>query len=146
MMARWMKRLLLVGVALAVLCVVAAGVLAALGSSGAGPFGSAHIEINGNEISLAQLHGGHWLGAAAGLALVLLMAMVVLPVALLVPLLAIAGVLVVVLGLIVGLVALLFSPLLVVAGLCWLTWRLARGSRRSAASRGADHGVPPPIA
>lgn len=148
MKARWLKRWLLVMLALVVLCVVAgAGLaaLAALGSGGVGPIGSAHIEINGDEVSLAQLHGGHWLVAAAGLALGLLVALVALPVALLLPLLAIAVVLVVVLALVAGLVALLFSPLLVVAGLCWLTWRLARGSGRNAAWRGADRTVSPPV-
>jgi hypothetical protein len=146
MMARWMKRLLLVALALALLCAVAGGVLAALGVGTAGPLGSARIEINGDEISLAQLHGGHWLAAAAGLALALLVAMVVLPVALLVPLLAVVLVLVLVLGVLAGVMALLLSPLLVVAGLCWLTWRLARGGRRPAAVRSSDHAESPPIA
>lgn len=146
MKARWLKRSLLVMLALAVLCVVAAGVLAALGSGVAGPIGSAHIEINGDQISLAQLHGGHGLAAVAGVALALLIAMVVLPVALIVPLLAIAVVLVAVLGLLAGLVALLCSPLLVVAALCWLTWRVARGSRRSSAPRSGAPTNPPPIA
>lgn len=146
MTTRWFKRALLVVLALAVVCAVAGGVLAALGSGGAGPLASAHIEINGDEVTLAQMHGGHWLAVAAGLALALLVATVVLPVALLVPLLVIGLVLVVVLGLLAGLMALLFSPLLAVVALCWLIWRVARGSRRATVPRGAAPTIPPPVA
>ena len=136
MTARWTKGILLGALVLTLLGVVAGAVLAALGSDAAGPIGSARIEINGDEITLAQLHGGQWWVALAGLMLALLLAMVVLPVALLLPLLAIAGVLVLVLGLLAGLVALLFSPLLVLIGLCWLTWRIARNHRRFPDKRG----------
>ena len=133
MMIRCMKWLLLAMLTLAVLCVVASVVLATLGS-GAGPFGTARIQINGDEFSLAQWHAGHGLAGMAGLALALLIAAVVLPVALLVPLfealLFLALALVVVLAVLAGLAALLFSPLLAAGAVAWLVWRALRTARR----------------
>ena len=139
MMIRCMKWLLLAMLTLAVLCVVASVVLATLGSSGAGPFGTARIQINGDEFSLAQWHAGHGLAGMAGLALALLIAAVVLPVALLVPLfvalLFLALALVVVLAVLAGLAALLFSPLLAAGAVAWLVWRALRTARRVDAAR-----------
>jgi len=82
------------------------------------------IDINGE--SLAQLGAGHWLAVVAGTLLVLLIVLVLLPLAVLLPLGLVALLVVGVLAEVAGVAALVFSPLMLLAGVVWLIWRLAR--------------------
>ena len=86
-----------------------------------------HLEVDGVPVTLAQ-HGGEWLTCVAGLAIAMLVVFIVLPLAVLLPLLLVAFILCAVFA---GLAALAFSPVLLLAGLVWLIWRIARGAKRS---------------
>ena len=81
------------------------------------------VVINGEQLS-ASLHAGHWLLALGGLLLALMVVLLVLPFALIVPLLCAALGITVALFAVLGVAALLLSPLLL---LVWLVWRLPRG-------------------
>jgi hypothetical protein len=96
-MLRFCGTLLLAGVVLA-------GAIVAAWLLWGAPFDHAVININGDEFSLAQLHGGHGLAAVGGLAVGLLVVLLVVPVAVIVPLLIVALV-------------------LVVVSRCWPAWR-----------------------
>ncbi len=79
--------------------------------------------INGEQLS-ASMHAGHWLLAFGGLLLALVVVLLVLPFALIVPLLCAALGITLALFAVLSVAALLLSPLLL---LVWLVWRLARG-------------------
>ena len=105
------------------------------------PLDGAVLNINGEQFTLAQLHGGQWLlvlgGVMLALLVVLLVLLVVVPIMVLVPLLAAALVLAVALFTALGVAALLLSPLLL---LVWIVWRVARGpspAAQPAATMGA---------
>ena len=87
------------------------------------------IEINGESFDLARLGAGHGLVAIGGLLLAGLIVLLVVPVAVLVPLLIVALVFGGVLLAFAGVVTLVFSPLILLVGLGWLIWRLARPAR-----------------
>lgn len=114
--------------ALVLLCAV----LALLGVAVAAPFGDEVIQINGEEVRIAQLHGGHWLGAMVGLLVAGVVVLFVVPVVVLVPLALVAVLLSALLALAAGVVAVVFSPLLVLAAVVWLIWRIARGKKPAA--------------
>ena len=124
---------LLVALALGIALVAAA-------VSFVGPLDPTLIQLDGEPLTLAQLHAGHWLvtvGAVMlALVITLLVVLLVVPVAVLVPLLITALALVGALIVVAAVTALAFSPLIIVAVLVWLIWRLARGSA-SARKRGA---------
>lgn len=113
--------------------VVLAGAIVAAWLLWGAPFDHAVININGEELSLAQLHAGHGLAAMGGLAVGLLVMLLVVPVAVIVPLLIVALVLVVVFAVLAGVAALVFSPVFLLAALVWLIWRLARRGDKPAA-------------
>ena len=92
--------------------VLIAAVVAALG-----PLAATTIRFDGESITLAQLGADHWLIL---LGVVMLALLVVLAIALLVVPTALVAAL---LG-----TAAAIAPLLVVAGLVWLIWRLVRDS------------------
>ena len=108
-------------------------VLAGLALAAIDPLSHGVLSVNGEEFHLAQLKGGHWLGAMAGLAVAGVVVLFVLPVALLVPLLVVAALLLGLLALAAGVAALVFSPLLLVAGIGWLIWRAARRQKPATA-------------
>ena len=97
-----------------------------------GSLDPASIQINGESLTLTQLHAGHWLAAVGGVALALLVVLLVVPVAVLVPLLiaglVVIGALLIALAAVAGAAALVFSPLIVLVGAVWLIWRLAGGT------------------
>jgi len=102
--------------------------------SAVGPQDLATIELNGETLNLAQLHGSHWLvaiGAAAAVMLALVIALLVLllvvPIAVLVPLAVVALVLTGLLVAAAGVAAFALSPVILVVALIWLIWRLVRG-------------------
>ena len=84
----------------------------------------AHFVIDGEELSLIDMHGGHWLLAFGGILLALVVVVLVVPFAVIVPLLCAALGIAVALCAVLGVAALLLSPLLL---LVWIVWRLARG-------------------
>ena len=94
------------------------------------------IEINGETITLADASVGHWLAGSIGVLVALLVVLLVVPFAVLLPLLIVGLVLTAVIGgtllFLFGTLALVFSPLLLLLGAVWLIVRLARGSRRKA--------------
>ena len=109
--------------------------------SAIGPLDPTVIQLNGEPLTLAQFHTGHWLVTLGAVMLALVVALLVLllvvPVAVLVPLLVAALVLAGALLLVAVIAALAFSPLILCAGLVWLIWRLARGhGRRAQAAKG----------
>ena len=110
--------------------VVLLSALLALGISAglADSMGHVNIEVDGAPVTLAR-HGGAWLACTAGLVVVMLAVFIVLPLAVLLPLLLVV---LLVCAVFAGLAALLFSPLLLVGALVWLIWRIARGPKRSA--------------
>ena len=117
-------------------------VLAGLALVAIDPLSHGVLNINGEEFHLAQLHGGHWLGAMAGLAVAGVVVLFVLPVALLVPLLVVAALLLGLLALAAGVAALVFSPLLLVAGIAWLIWRSARRQKPATADAATPAATP----
>jgi len=122
-----MKRVLQVLLCLALSAVVMAGLLAAALLYGL-PTDGIHLTIDGESWMLPPLHAGHWLAVTACLLVVALVLVIVVPMALLVgvgvPLLTVAlaiGIAVAVALLAAGL---MLSPVLLLAGLLWLVWRL----------------------
>ena len=96
------------------------------------PFAHTVINIDGEPFSLAQWHGRHGLAGFAGLMLGAAVLLLVVPVAVMVPLLIVAIVLVTVLAVLAGVAALVFSPVVLLAGVVWLIWRLARRGAKPA--------------
>jgi hypothetical protein len=93
--------------------------------------------INGEQLSFTDMHLGHGLLALGGILLALVVVLLVVPFAVIVPLLCAALGIAVVLFAVLGVAALLLSPLLL---LVWIVWRLARGpsaARGSGATIGA---------
>jgi hypothetical protein len=121
------------GALLLVSVLIASAVAGAVMLWGA-PFDHTVVSINGEPLALGQWHGGHGFAAVGGLAVGLLVVLLVVPVAVLVPLLIVALVLVLVLAVLAGVAALFFSPLLLLAGMVWLMWRLARHDDKPAAA------------
>ena len=122
---------LLVGVGLCLLLV--AGIAALAGAFDAAPV----IEINGDTVTFAQMGVGDSLAALVGIGVALLVVLLVVPVAVLVPLLLVAVLLVGVgagvLLILAGAAALVCSPLILLVGVVWLIVRLARGGSGSKA-------------
>jgi hypothetical protein len=97
----------------------------------------ASFVIDGEQLSLTDMHGGHWLLALGGILLALIVVLLVVPFAVIVPLLCAALGIAVALFAVLGVAALLLSPLLL---LVWIVRRLARGpsaARGSGATMGA---------
>ena len=154
-----MKRLLKGAGVLLLTSVAMAAVLIVAGLLWGGPFDHAVLAINGEPFWSTQRHGRHavhGLAAIGGLAVagvvmllvlvvLLVVLLIVLPVAVVLPLLiaALATVLGTAFGLAVlaGAAALVFSPLLLLAGLGWLIWRLVRTGDKPAAAAGAGAGA-----
>jgi len=123
-----------VGIVLLALAALCWGTVAALS-----PFGVPHVVVNGVPWSPALAPwpmAGGW-GAAGGI-LALLIAALALPLAVVAPLLIVglivAAALIAALILAAGILALVVSPLLVVLGVAWVVWRVARaacGARRA---------------
>ena len=90
----------------------------------AAPLDGATLSINGEQFTLTQLQGGEWLLALGGVLLAMVVVLLVVPFAVIVPLLCAALGVAVALFVVLGAVALLLSPLLLVV---WIVWRLARG-------------------
>ena len=90
----------------------------------AAPLDGATLNINGEQFTLTQLQGGEWLLALGGVLLAMLVVLLVVPFAVIVPLLCAALGIAVALFVVLGVTALLLSPLLLVV---WIVWRLARG-------------------
>jgi hypothetical protein len=115
---------------IAVLASVA--VVVALASS-ASPWDGSGIVFDGEPLTFAQFHIGHWLVGVVAVTLALVIALIVVvlvvPVAVFVPLLIAAIALIGALVVVVGVTAMAFSPLLLAVGAVWLMWRLARGER-----------------
>ena len=88
------------------------------------PLDGATLDIDGEQFTLTQLQGGEWLLALGGVLLAMVVVLLVVPVAVIVPLLCAALGIAVALFAVVGVAALLLSPLLL---LVWVVWRLARG-------------------
>ena len=88
------------------------------------PLDGATLDIDGEQFTLTQLQGGEWLLALGGVLLAMVVVLLVVPVAVIVPLLCAALGIAVALFAVVGVAALLLSPLLL---LVWIVWRLARG-------------------
>lgn len=99
---------------------VAAGIWAA------GPMDGFVIEFNGKPLTLAPFDTEHWMLAAAGATLALLLVLLIVPVALLLPLLVAAVLTMSALLVLVGAAALVFSPVIVLGGALWLLLRRRR--------------------
>ena len=87
------------------------------------PLDGATLNIDGEQFRFGQLQGGEWLLALGGLLLARVVVLLIVPVAVIVPLLCAALGIVVALFVLLGVAALLLSPLLL---LVWIVWRLAR--------------------
>ena len=88
--------------------------------------------INGEQLSFTDMHLGHGLLAIGGMLLAMILVLLVVPFAVIVPLLCAALGIAVALVAVLGLAALLLSPLWL---LVWIVWRLARSP---SAARGPD--------
>ena len=88
------------------------------------PLDGATLDIDGEQFTLTQLQGGEWLLALGGVLLAMVVVLLVVPVAVIVPLLCAALGIAVALFAVLGVAALLLSPLLLGV---WIVWRLARG-------------------
>ena len=88
------------------------------------PLDGATLDIDGEQFTLTQLQGGEWLLALGGVLLAMVVVLLVVPVAVIVPLLCAALGIAVALFVVLGVAALLLSPLLLGV---WIVWRLARG-------------------
>jgi hypothetical protein len=102
----------------------------------AGAFDAAPlIEVHGEPFVVAELGVGEAVMGIVGVLVALVIVAVVVPFAVLLPLLLVAllvgGALLVALLAVAGVLALVCSPLLVVVGVVWLIWRLARGGGSS---------------
>ena len=87
------------------------------------PLDGATLDIDGEQFTLTQLQGGEWLLAIGAVLLALVGVLLVVPFALIVPLLCAALGIAVAMCVLLGVAALLLSPLLLLA---WIVWRLAR--------------------
>ena len=117
---RTLLALVLIGLLLTVAAIV--GAVAWTGD----PLAHAVVTIDGSEVTLAQLQGSVALAALA-IGVVLVALFLVVPFAIVLPLLAVGLALALAFIAIAGIVALLLSPLI---ALGWLIWRLARPARR----------------
>lgn len=118
-LVRTMIAFAVIGLAVGVLGV--AGLIAWAGD----PLAQAVISVDGNQVTLAQLHGSAALFGVVAL-VVLIVLVFVVPFAVVLPLLAIGLALALALLAIVGAATLVLSPLILLG---WLAWRLARPSR-----------------
>ncbi|CAN5119366.1 hypothetical protein BH11PSE9_BH11PSE9_07980 [soil metagenome] len=106
-------------------------VLVAVGTTWTAPFHHAVIDIDGDTFTLgewAALHGGDWVLAVGGVMLALLVALFVVPFAVLVPLTIVALCILAAFFTVAGVAMLVMSPMLLVV---WIVWRLARGPKRT---------------
>ena len=98
------------------------------------PLGHAVININGDTLDLAQWQGSGVLAGIGGLAIGALVLLVVVPFAVILPLLFVGVLLALLLAVLgatlAGVAALVFSPLFLLVGLVWLIWRLVRRSEK----------------
>jgi len=124
MTMRWWRALALF---LLFALLLGAAIALAIAHSDPHALGQALIRIDGNEITLAGLDA-HPLAALLAGIVVALVGLVIVPLAICVPLVAIAFGLAVALLAIAGTAALLFSPLLLLG---WIVWRLARPAPRT---------------
>ncbi|MEQ1685239.1 MAG: hypothetical protein ABL916_16455 [Burkholderiaceae bacterium] len=83
----------------------------------------ASFTINGEQLTLNGMHGGHWLLAVGVILLAMIVVLLVVPFAVIVPLLCAAFGIAVAICVVLGVAALLLSPLLLLA---WIVWRLTR--------------------
>jgi hypothetical protein len=97
----------------------------------------ASFTINGEQLTLNGMHGGHWLLAIGAMLLAMIVMLLVVPFAVIVPLLCAAFGIAVVLFVMLALAALLLSPPLL---LVWIVWRLTR-SPSAAPGPGATIGA-----
>jgi hypothetical protein len=97
----------------------------------------ASFTINGEQLTLNRMHGGHWLLAIGGILLAMIVMLLVVPFAVIVPLLFAALGITLALCVLLGVAALLLSPLLLLA---WIVWRLTR-SPSAARGPGATMGA-----
>lgn len=120
---------------------LAGAVLSALLVAGvmqwAAPLDGATLHIDGEQFTFTQLQGGEWLLAIGAVLLALLVVLLVVPFAVIVPLLCAALGIAVALCVLLGVAALLLSPLLLLA---WIVWRLTR-SPSAARGPGATMGA-----
>jgi len=84
------------------------------------------ITIDGDSITLGALHGADWLVAVAGVFVAIVVVALVVPLAVVLPLLFAAFVVGLAMLMVLGVAALFFSPLLL---LVWVVWRLVRSER-----------------
>jgi hypothetical protein len=90
----------------------------------AAPLDGATLSIDGEQFTFTRLQGGEWLLAVGAVLLAMLVVLLVVPFAVIVPLLCAAFGIAVAVCVVLGVAALLLSPLLL---LLWLVWRLTRG-------------------
>lgn len=95
----------------------------------AGSIDPGSIQIDGEPLSMT-LDAGDWLMAVGGVALALLIAALVVPLAVLLPLAIAAVALLGALLAVAGVVAMLFSPLILLVVVIWLIVRLVRRDRK----------------
>ena len=110
---------------------VLSAVLVATALQWAGAADGSVFNIDGETFSLAELHGGQWLLVLGGVMLALLIVLLVVPFAVIVPLLCAALGITVALLSVLGVAALLLSPLLL---LVWIVWRMARSPAKKPAA------------
>ncbi len=118
------------GWALALSLLLGAALVAAAAAL-AGSMQPLTIQINGEPLAVAQLGAGHWLLAVGGVALALLVAVLLVPLAVLLPLGFAAVVLAGVLLAVAGAAAIVCSPLILLVAVVWLMVRLIRRSNRA---------------
>ncbi len=108
------------------LILLAAGLLFALvhaGLRGAAPFDPGFITLSAEPLAPSRWHGGHGLAVFGALLLGAALLLLVVPLVLLLPLLIVV---VVLLAALAGVLSLLCSPLVLLAAVVWLIWRLVR--------------------
>ena len=121
---RWWGSLLLI--------LVAAGVLLALVHAGlreAASFDPGFMTLEGESLAPSRWHGGHGLAALGALLLGAAVLLLVVPLVVVLPLLIVLALSVAVLA---GVLSLLCSPLVLLAAVVWLMWRLVHRPARSA--------------
>jgi len=124
------------------LCLLLAGavlsaLLVAAAMQWAAPLAGATLSIDGAQFRFTPLQGGEWLLAIGAVLLALVVVLLVVPFAVIVPLLCAALGIAVAVCVVLGVAALLLSPLLL---LVWIAWRLAR-SPSAARGPGATIGA-----
>ena len=93
-----------------------------------GPFDHTLITINGEPLAPSRWHGSHGLAAFGALLLGTAVLLLVVPLVLVLPLLIVVAVLVavlVMLAALAGVLTLVCSPVVLLAAVVWLMWRLA---------------------